>query len=169
MQELGFSLETLPEITLLYAGGERAHQNAQAVQQNWFDAFGIRVKLESTERKVYFDRVAKQDYALAVGSWIADYNDPINFLEVFKYATASTNNTLWENGEYARLLDESKILSDPVQRKAVLQKCEQLLIDEMPILPVFYYTMVYMNNEKIKDVVLTTTGHLDFKWAHVEE
>jgi oligopeptide transport system substrate-binding protein len=160
--------ETMPEISLMYRTAERNHHIAQAVQQQWFEAFGIRVNLQSVEGKVYFDRISKQDFQLSSGSWIADFADPINFLEVFKYKKGGSNNTLWENPCYIELLDQSNRVVDPQQRIELLARSEQILVDEMPIIPVFYYTMLYVNQPNLKDVVLSSMGQIDFKWASLE-
>ena len=154
---------------MLYRAKERNHLIAQAVQQQWFEAFGIRVKLESMEGKVCFDRISKQDYQIASCDWIADFADPINFLEVFKYKKGGSNNTCWENERYVQLLDASLHLSDPDQRLALLAQSEKILIEEMPIIPVFHYTMQYVNQPSLKNVVLSSMGQVDFKWASLEE
>lgn len=161
--------ENLPEISLMYSQAERNHLIAQAVQQQWYEAFGIQVKLQSVEGKVYFDRVSKQDFQLSFGSWIADFADPINFLEVFKYKKGGSNNTLWENSHYIELLDRSAKVVDPQQRHELLAKSEQILIDQMPMIPVFYYTMLYVNQPHVKDVALSSMGQIDFKWAYIEK
>ncbi len=169
LNHLGWKKEKLPEITLTYVQLERNHLVAQALQQQWFEAFGIRVRLEAIEKKVYLDRLAKQDYQLSTGSWLADFNDPINFLETFKYKKASTNNTLWENPSYVQLLDRSGVLADVEERRQTLSQGEQILIDEMPVIPIFHFTLLYVKKPTLKDVVLTSMGNIDFKWAHFEE
>ena len=168
LKEKKLSLETLGPITLIYVSGERNHLIAQAIQQQWQKACGVKIRLEAIEGKVYYDRLAKQDYQLAMASWIGDYNDPINFLEVFKYKKATTNNTGWENAKYVELLDESSRIMDPDERLKVLSQSEQLLMEEMPIIPIFHFTMLYMQNDRLKDVVVSSLGNIDFKWAYLE-
>jgi oligopeptide transport system substrate-binding protein len=164
---LHLTKEQLPEISYLYRAGERNHLIAQAIQQQWFEAFGIRIKLEAMEAKVYFGRVSKQDYHLAFGSWVADFADPINFLEVFKEKKGGSNNTLWENPQYADLLERSSQVIDPKQRFDLLGMSEQILMDEMPIIPVLYTNMLYVAQSGLKDVVFSSMG-IDFKWASME-
>ena len=41
-------------------------------------------------------------------------------------------------------------------------------MDEMPVIPIFHYTMLHVKNDSVNDVVLTDGGHIDFKWAYVE-
>jgi len=165
LHDLGLRRENLPKITLTYISQERTHLIAQAIQQQWFEVFGVRVVLEALERKVYFDRISHQDYDLAYCSWGADFHDPVNFLEVFKYKNQSTNNTNWENPDYSQMLTDSFQLANPDERYQLLARCEKVLMDAMPIIPVLHYTMLYMKDDKVEDVFLSSLGNLDFKWA----
>lgn len=167
LQELNLTLETIPSISLVYAAGERNHMIAQAVQEQWRKAFGVEVKLEAFEQKVYFDKLSKRDFQLAASSWIADFKDPVNFLDIFKYKMGGSNNTSWEHPRYTALLDLAKTATDPQQRLNFLKEGESILIEEMPILPLFHYTMLYTMNDQVKDVVLTSLGNVDFKWAYI--
>lgn len=168
LKDLKMTRESFPYITFTYAAAERSHLVAQAIQQQWNATFGIRVTLEAIERKVYFDRISREDYQLALGSWLADFNDPVNFLEVFKYKSQSTNNTHWEDPQYTRLLNDSFTVMDPKERAHILEKCEKILMDAMPVIPLFYYTMLHLKDDRLEDVFLSSLGNLDFKWAHLE-
>jgi oligopeptide transport system substrate-binding protein len=168
LTEIGMTVDSFPSITLIFPTAEKSSLIAQAVQQQWAETLGITLHIQSLERKVYFDILSKQNYDIAVGSWVADFNDPINFLEVFKFKTSGTNNTSWANSEYTRLLDESAALSDPEERRAILAQSEDLLMKEMPIIPIFYYNMLFANQSYVKEMVLSSMGNLDFKWAHLE-
>lgn len=169
LKELHLTKETLPEICYLYRMNERNHLIAQAIQQQWFEAFGIRVKLEGIEAKVFFSRVSKQDFHFAYGDWSADFADPINFLEVFKYKKSGTNNTHWENAQYAKLLERSSQILDQKERFELLAQSERILIDEMPIIPVLYSNMLYLSQPALKGVSLSSMGTIDFKWARLSE
>ncbi|MDN3508797.1 MAG: peptide ABC transporter substrate-binding protein [Candidatus Neptunochlamydia sp.] len=168
LDELDTTANNLPVIPLLYTSSQRNHLIAQAIQNQWLKAFGIQVQLEVVESKVFFDRISKKDYILSIGSWFADFNDPINFLEVFKTKDVGTNNTNWENLNYTELLETSYCCQSDGERYTVLAKSEELLISDMPVIPIFYFTMLYMQDNRLKDVVLTAMGNIDFKWAHLE-
>ena len=167
--EMGVAREQLPEIVLTYPASECNHPLTQALQQQWYAAFGIRVRLEPIESKVYFSRVSKQDYTLSLGSWFADFNDPVNFLEVFKTKSNGTNNTNWESPSYAKLLETSYNCKDPEKRLSYLKQGEQLIMDEMPVIPIYYYTLLFVKDDDVKNVVLTKTGSIDFKWAELNK
>jgi oligopeptide transport system substrate-binding protein len=159
----------LPEITLLFSSSERSYLIAQALQQQWLEAFGIQIKLEAVEHKVYFDRLSKQDYQIALGSWTADFADPINFLEIFKYKNGGSNNTHWENPHFTQLLEKASQTTDSLKRLDLLAQSEKILIDEMPMIPIFYYTMLYVHKEALHGAILSSMGQIDFKWASMED
>ena len=169
LEELELSRDNFPSTSLMYYSRERNRMIAQALQQQWFEVFGVRINLEAIEGRVYFDRVAKTDYQLAAGSWVADFEDPMNFLDVFKYPQGSANNTLWHHPEYTALLDQARLEADETKRSQLMASAEKILVDAMPIIPIFYYTMLYVNRPEVKDVVLSKTGQLDFKWAYIEK
>jgi oligopeptide transport system substrate-binding protein len=166
---LGMTRETLPQISLMYIAGERNHLIAQAVQEQWRSALGITVTLHAVERKIFYDRVSKKNFQIAAGSWTADFNDGMNFLEVFKFKAGGSNNTAWEHAQYKELLDKATEVNGAAERKKIFNECETLLMKEMPIIPLFHYTMLYLSNQRVKDVVLSNLGSIDFKWAYIDE
>lgn len=161
--------ETLPPISLMYIAGDRNHLIAQAVQEQWRNTLDVVVNLHAVERKVFYDRISKRNFQLAAGSWTADFNDGLNFLEVFKFKAGGSNNTAWEDPLYQQLLDQALTAKEAQERKKLFHECESILMNEMPIIPLFHYTMLYAANHKVKDVVLSNLGSIDFKWAYVDE
>lgn len=163
LKELKLSKDELPSITLCFMNSDRNHKVAQALQQQWRKAFDIDVKLEHCEHQVLFSKVSKQDYSLAMGSWVADYRDPINFLDVFKEKTTPTNNTLWSNPQYTELLNLSALETNHDERAKVLRNAERLILDEMPIIPLYYSSFTYVKSPRLKNVYFSDLGFLDFK------
>ncbi len=162
-------LDGIGPITISYSNNsERNAAVAQAVQKQWEDAFGIQVALEAVEPKTFFQRISKKEYQIAAGSWTADFNDPVNFLEVFKFKGSSTNNTGWENARYTELLDRSATVRGAATRKRILQEAEAILMQEMPILPVFHFILNYAKNEELSGVYLSPLGQIDLRRAYFE-
>lgn len=169
LEELNLSIETFPSVTIYYASGERPHKIAQVAQQQWKQNLGVHVDLQSYESKVYYDHLKNRDYQLGIGSWFADIRDPLSFLEIFKSKENGTNNTQWEHSQYMALLDQSSQLTQAEERQRILKKAEQLLVQEMPIIPLFYSSYNYLKNQTVKDVYFSELGYLDFKNAYLKE
>lgn len=168
LDEMGISQEDLSNITLTYAASDRTHTIAQSLQDQWFKAFNIQVTLEGLERKIYFDSISKQNYTLALGDWIADCEDPINFLAVFKDKNVETNNTHWENPRYTEILEKSNSCTEEETRLNLLSQSEKILIDEMCVIPLFHSSFLYVKNEKLHGVILTPSGDFDLKRAYLK-
>lgn len=165
LQETGLQRDDLANIELLYSSTERNQRIAHALQEHWMRLFGMQIKLFGVEQKVYLEKLHKGDFQLAAGSWLADFGDAFSFLEVFKEQNSSTNHTRWGDASYARLLEESNTTGDPVQRNALLARCEQILLDAMPIIPIFHYNLLFVQNENVKNIFVSRMGGIDFRWA----
>ncbi|MBU6382748.1 MAG: peptide ABC transporter substrate-binding protein [Verrucomicrobia bacterium] len=165
--ELDLTLDKLEPIRISFASSERNAAVAQAVQQQLEKNLKIKVELAALEPKTYFQKVANKEYQLAAGSWTADFSDPINFLDVFKYKDKSTNNTNWESSKYIDLLNQSEICKDQKERIGILREAEQVLMEQMPIIPVFHFALNYLKRPDLEDVALSPLGKIDFRWAHV--
>jgi len=168
LEEMGWTRETMPKIALTYFKNDRYHKVAQAVQQQFLQVLGINVVLRQKESKIVYDMLQNGDYQFAIGSWFADINDPTNFLEVFKNADNGTNNTGWENPQYISYLNDAIWTDDDHTRSELYYKAEKLLMEEMPIAPINYFTFVYLSRPHVKGVMFSQLGFLDFKNASVE-
>ncbi|MED1958378.1 peptide ABC transporter substrate-binding protein [Brevibacillus formosus] len=163
MKEEGIS--KLPPITLIYNTSEGHKKIAKEIQDQWKKNLGVDIKLENKEWKVYLEDVHQGNYQIARGGWLGDFNDPINFLEMFQEQDGGNNDTRWGNSKYKELLNQSALEQDPEKRKAILMQAEQILMDEMPIMPIYFYTQSWVQNENLKDVVIDGLGAIDFKYA----
>jgi oligopeptide transport system substrate-binding protein len=162
LYELGIIKEKFPEVILLYATNERNHKIAQAIQQQWQDVLGVTVILENTESKVFLERRKNVDYMVANSSWIGDFSDPINFLDVFKYKDNGLNNTNWESAKYIALLDRSE---RGEKRGLYLEEAEAVLLDDMPIAPIFYYSFCYLKQPYVEGAFISYHQMLELRWA----
>lgn len=168
LEELGLTKLALNHLKLSYASSDKSHRIAQVLQQQWLEALNIKVDLEALEPKVYFFNLNQKNYDLAISSWFADFNDPINFLEIFADKTHLSNRTAFEDSNLKTLVSLSYKEKDSLNRLKILKQVEQGLLDSMPIIPLSNAQMMYVKKEKVKDVTLSGTGEIDFKWAYIE-
>jgi oligopeptide transport system substrate-binding protein len=77
--------------------------------------------------------------------------------------------TQWEHDGYDELLDRATSCLDPKERKKILRDAESIVMEEMPIIPLFYYTFKYMKKEYVNNIFLSNLGQIDFKWAYVNK
>ena len=78
MKEAGIS--KLPPITISYNTSQSHKKIAEVIQYQWKNNLGVEVKLENTEWKKFLEDVHQSKYQISRFGWLADFNDPINFL-----------------------------------------------------------------------------------------
>jgi oligopeptide transport system substrate-binding protein len=168
LEELGMTKDELPLISLSYKHSERNDTIAQAIQQQWKKNLDIEVQLEGFESKILFEKLSRQDYQIGSAGWFADFNDPINFLDVFKYKANRTNNTQWENALFVKLLDESATESNSQKRLDLLHQAETILMDEMPIAPLYTHTFLFLKKDYVQGISISPFGYLNFSSAFIQ-
>ena len=161
-------LTKLPPITLSYNTSEGHKKIAEAIQDQWKKNLGVDVKLENKEWKVYLEDMHAGNFQVGRMGWLGDFNDPINFLELYNDKMGGNNDTRWENPKFKELLNQSALEADPEKRKKILADAEQILMDEMPIMPIYFYTNSWVAKENVKGIVIGGLGDVDWKWATVE-
>nr|WGD74479.1 ABC transporter substrate-binding protein [Bacillus subtilis] len=158
----------LPKIKLSYNTDDAHAKMAQAVQEMWKKNLGVDVELDNSEWNVYIDKLHSQDYQISRMGWRGDFNDPINFLELFRDKDGGNNDTGWENPEFKKLLNQSQTETDQNKRAELLKKAEGIFIDEMPVAPIYFYTIPWVQDENLKGTIITGTGEIYFRNAYFQ-
>ncbi len=169
LKEMGLKdASELPKINLSYNTDDAHAKIAQAVQEMWKKELGVNVELDNSEWNVYIDKLHSGNYQIGRLGWLADFNDSINFLELYRDKEGGNNDTNWENPEYKKLLIDSAKETDPKKREQMLKDAEKIIMDELPIAPIYFYTNPWLQDENLKGAVLSGLGDVQFKWAYFE-
>lgn len=168
LEELGITASELKELPYLYDISDMSHKVAQALQQQWHEVLGVKVKLEAVEYKVLMDRLAKHQYVFAHSRWIAQYSDQMNILERFKFKENIKNQPGWENEEYISLLNQSALDKTPEQRLETLEKAEALFMDEMPLAPLFHWNYAFLTKSYVKNFYIQPIGDIAFEKISID-
>lgn len=128
-----------PKIKYLYNTAENHKKIAVLLSKTWKENLGIDVVPENQEWKVYLNTQKAQDYDVSRSGWIADMADPMNFLEMF-ITDGGNNNTGFSSAEYDRLISQAQTEKDLEKRSKIMAKIENILMSELPVLPIFNYT-----------------------------
>ncbi len=157
----------LPLVTLLYNTSETHKMVAEAVQEMWKQNLGITVKLVNQEWKVYLDSLDRHEFQIARDTWVGDYADPMTFIELFESQNGN-NVPGYSNPRYDSLVKQAKATADQTQRMQAMHAAEQLLIDDAPIIPLYFYTRPLLVNGRVKGLVHTIFGNIYFKHAYLQ-
>lgn len=140
-----------PPIEILYNTNEGHRKIAVALQEMWKNYLNIDIKLLNQEWKVYLATESAGDYQISRGGWIGDYVDPNNFLDMF-LCDGGNNRTGWCNEEYDRLiLEVAPSQPSHKERLKVFQQAETMLLEDMPIIPVYTYTSIKLLHPSVKN------------------
>ncbi len=170
IQDLGISKEDFPPLQLYYHNGPIIHAKiAETVKQQWQNLFDIKTELYSLEWKIYLDALHKSQFSIARSAIAPPYQDPSCFLQLFSEENSSLNYSGWYNPAFVSLLENAKHSSDHDSRMQFYFQAEELLLEEMPVAPLFFYKNCYLKKESIKNVVIDGLNRADFKWATIEQ
>ena len=182
-----------PTLTYLYNTSE-GHKAIGEYLQSAMAAVGITMNLENQEWATFLNTRKAGDYSIARNGWVADYNDPICFLDM--WVTNSGNNdvqfgkgnaadakiysldltsygydTKVENGTWAEtydvLISDIKSCTDPETRYALMHEAEDLLMSTGCIVPLYYYTDIYMLDSNVHGFFSNPLGYKYFMYCTI--
>lgn len=163
LKEAGYNGEA---ITLLYGTSESSKAICEGIQAMWKKNLGVDVELANQETKVFYASRDNGDYQVAYANWIADFSDPMNFLDIYY---DPNNESRYKNPQFLELVDRAKRETDSVKRTEYMHQAEQLLIDDCVIIPLYYSSMNLVVNPKLKGYFTSPMGLVDLTEAYLEK
>jgi len=157
-----------PPIELVYNTSENHRAIAEAIQQMWRKNLGVEVQLVNQEWKVYLDMQHTGNFMMQRGGWIADYVDPHVFLEIWETGNGN-NNTNWSSPEYDRLLHAALAARTDGERYELYQQMDAILVDELPVIPIYYYTKEAALSPRVKGYYPTLLDNHPYKYIYLED
>ena len=136
--EAGFGSRQPLELELLYPGGLNNRRLAIAIAAMWREVLGAQTRLREEPFAEFL--VSRNDLGTTMAfrsGWAADFGDAFSFAGLFDSETGSSD-TGWRNVEYDELLQASMQARNPRRRLALLAEAERLLLDEQPIIPLYF-------------------------------
>ena len=182
-------LVNFPTLTYLYNTSD-SHKAIGEYLASALASVGITMNLENQEWNTFLNTRKNGDYSIARNGWLADYNDPICFLDM--WVTASGNNDVQfgkenhaalaiydldltdlgydvkvEDGTWAETYDVIipliKTCTDNATRYALMHKAEDLLMSTGAIVPLYFYTDIYMVDDSVEGFFANPLGYKYFQ------
>ena len=148
-REAGYSRERPLHFELRYNAGEVHTKLALAIASMWKEALGVEVRLTQVEFKSLLQDIDRGDVELFRSSWVGDYNDAYTFAQVLK-SDFGVNLPHYSSPRYDALLHSAARQRDPLQRGALLEEAERVMLADHPLLPLYFY----VNKHLVKPDVL---------------
>lgn len=116
---------------------------AQTIAKNWQQHLGVPISLAQKELKVYRDDLKKKRFITTRAGWYGDYGDPTTFLDLSRTGDGN-NDRGYTNAVYDGLLDKAADEPDAGTRLVILAEAERMLMQDVPMVPIFHYAHVMM-------------------------
>ncbi len=158
----------LPPIEILYNDVDLHRTIAERIQQMWRQNLGIEAKLRGLEWGVYLDAQQNLAYQVCRAGWVADYPDPNTFLDLWT-SENTHNQTGWKNPAYDKLIAAAAIEADTQKRMSLFRDAEKILLEECPILPVYFYVSKNMVKTRVKGFCPNVLNYHPLKIIRIEE
>ena len=160
--------KNFPKITYLYNTSELHQGIAEAVQDMWRKNLGINIDLKNEEWKVFQKTRTSKNYLIARGGWISDFVDPMSFIDLLT-STSGNNDPGYNNPSYDAKVKAAKSELDPAKRMKDLHDAEDILMTDLPVVPIYFYTNIICVKSYVKGVVKSPLGFVFFDKAYVEK
>jgi oligopeptide transport system substrate-binding protein len=154
-----------PVVEYIYNTNDAHRAIGEALQNMWRTNLGVNVTLSNQDWAVFLDTRKNGDYGIARDGWIGDYNDPINFLDMF-LSGGGNNNPQYANKEFDTLIAGAKGTAVQADRMKYLHQAEDIVVGrDMAMAPIYFYTQTYMLNSRVKGMYYTPLGYFYFTSA----
>ncbi len=153
LREEGITLEEFnsKNFVLLYNTNDTHKKVTQALQEMWKTNLGAEIQIENTDFQVKMDREKSGDFQISRDGWVGDYEDAMTMLDPWE-TDAPNNDPNYSNPEYDKLITGAKEAENADKRFVDMQEAEKILMEDCPVMPLYFGTMQYAIKPHIKGV-----------------
>jgi oligopeptide transport system substrate-binding protein len=152
----------LPSFEVQSYNNDSSIKTLEAIQALWSRELGVHIVIAPLEQKMLFQNQQSQNYTIGFSAWIADYADPSTFLNMM--VTSGGNNWAgWSNKSYDALIEAAASSPNQTERYELFQKAERILLDEVPLIPLYYGQQPYLKQPWVKGWPPSQLGFERFK------
>lgn len=167
LQELGLTRDSFPPLVITYSQQAGRKQLAEYLQQAWSKAFDIEVKVEAQEWNILRKNLESGNFQASGCFEAAFYNDPMELMD--KLISLNSNNfSKWVDKDFKEKAQLAKQEPDPEKRMKILSEAEQILMQQMPFIPICSDEFQYAHHPHLKGYVFDYVGACDFSLASLD-
>lgn len=157
--------DTLPKVQLSYNTDDTLKSVAETIQSQVKQVLGVDITLQNSEWSVFREEQVALKLQFSRSTFGHDYADPINALENFTSDNNSMNRTGWKNAEFDELIKKARAEVDSQARWNYLLDAEKILIDDAPLVPLYFYNGSALQKQNVTDIIRPIVGSIELKYA----
>lgn len=166
LSELGIDASALNSLAIDCSNDTNSIAMASMIQEQWRVNLGIEVSVNPKQTSQLAEDYENHNFDFSISGWAPDYNDPISDLDLWT-SDGGNNSTGWSNEEYDALIAEAQASTDPKQRLQNFVRCEQILEEEYPILPIYNRMTSYAIGDKVKGGFIITANQTTYRFVEL--
>jgi oligopeptide transport system substrate-binding protein len=163
MAEQGIDVSSLAPLHCIVSDLPDDRRAACCVASQWEEAFGIKIRLLFVQPSKFLDTINKSSYDLVCSVWQSICKDSLIPFEAFKEKEGIFNFSKWENELFSALITQAENMEEPKFRRHILEQAEQILIEEVPIIPLLDCSLRFIHSSSFPKFILSPFGTLDFQ------
>ena len=138
LEEAGYGPDNPLRFEFIHRSTDDNPKAAPVAQANWNEiAPWVNAEILRQDTKVLYARLRQSDFEVADGAWVADFDDPVNFLYLLDSDTGQQNYGRYSNPEYDALLAEASRTRDLQERAEIFAEAEKMMLEDYPITPMW--------------------------------
>ncbi len=159
-----------PDIEYIYNTNERNRDIAEFVQAQWKEELNVKVNLVNLEFREFLPKRNKLEYnGIARGGWVADFDDPYNFLYGTSLTEKNGGGTGWTDNKYVEMIEKSNLETDEAKRYKLLNEAETYLLEQQPIIPLIVSARGFLCQPYIKNLSPNPLGFINWREVYVNQ
>ena len=158
--------KNFPKVSYKYNSNPGNKILAEVLQGMWKKNLGIEVELLNEEWKVFIETRRKHNFDIARAAWLLDFCDAANLLETLMSASPQ-NDSGYNNSDFDQAMKNAAVEMDNAKRINFLHRAEEILMKDMPMLPIYFYSSGMLKSKRVKNVYESPRGLLIFRTAEV--
>jgi oligopeptide transport system substrate-binding protein len=158
----------LPTFTYLTVAGTEFRQRGEHFAQNMAE-IGVKVRVESSTWPEYLERMQNRKFQIVAASWMADYPDPENFMQLLygPNRPPGENNASYENPEYDRLFEKASVLPDGPERLALIERMKRVVAEDAPWIFVVHRQAAVLSYERLRNLKSHAVAESPIKYYRI--
>lgn len=164
LKEQLLTRKTMPPIIFSHSDIEEQEVITWEIGKQWEAVFGVPIRFERLPWKSHFEALNKHNYMVGGAAWHSRYNDPLYYLNLLNQPQV----TKWKNSRFQELFQLAKFEEDKDKREKLIFEADEIMMQEMPVIPLLYQKWRYLKNPRLKQVILSAIGQMDFRVAYLE-